>query len=73
MKIKSYIEAPRFAHIGIALRKAALGIGVDITIDTEKHLLRETVFFEVSGNEERINRFSTWLESAIKEYEEETE
>lgn len=55
-KHKGYVECPRWAKFATALRKRAYDLCLDIKIHTDKGLLRETVFFELEGEQEKISQ-----------------
>ena len=68
-KIKTYIEAPKWAHLPTFLNKLAWELGVDIEIKVEKHWLRETVFFNASSKEKIVmDKFKAQLDAALAQY-----
>jgi hypothetical protein len=52
--VRSYIEGPKSAHVGSFLRKLAISMDLDITLDTEKRWFNETVYFKVIGPYDRF-------------------
>ena len=54
---KAWVTAPRYMHIGTALRKYALDGGFEIKIDVDKGWFEETIFWEAHGTEEQLERF----------------
>ena len=67
-KHRGYVECPRWARFATAVRKGAYDLGLDVKILCEKGFLRETVFFELEGNQDRIDLFVKSFGRAIKEW-----
>lgn len=65
---KSYIEGPRWACIPTYLRKLAIIVDVEIDVNVDKGFLRETVFYEVTGTESKLQKFKKIFAQSIKEY-----
>lgn len=65
MKYKGYIEGPRWAGIADGLKKAAYGLGLDISTETEKGFLRETVYYTIEGEENKVNRLIRAIKSIV--------
>jgi len=66
--IKSYIEGPKFAHLPEFLKELAIDNEVNITLDVHKRILRETVFFEVTGDFNKVSTFTRELNAAVMEH-----
>jgi len=67
-RAKFTVEGPRWAGLGTVVREAAFLLDLDLSLQHKKHLIWETVFGTVTGDDEKILRFSKWLEEAIKDY-----
>jgi hypothetical protein len=67
-KGKSYIEGPRWARLQSFLKKLAFDHGLEITLDVEKGLIFETVFFEVEGDADKIIAFGNSFVKAAEGY-----
>ncbi len=62
------VVAPRFARVPTFIRDMAFILGLDLSIEVEKHFIRETVRFRVEGDEGKVGRFRTALAEAMSEY-----
>lgn len=67
-RIRSSIEAPRWAKLPTFLRELAWRLDCEIEVQSEKGWIRETVMFEVRGTEEKLVAFKQNLEKATAEY-----
>lgn len=68
-ELTSWMEGPRWARISDFLLKSALNLGLSLTITREnKGLIRTTVYFTVSGDADRLQRFANELRAAVREY-----
>lgn len=66
---ESYVEGPRWAKVGNAIRKGVMDFGIDLDyMHVEKGLLRETTFFKISGEDERVVAFRDSLLDALDDY-----
>jgi hypothetical protein len=61
-------EAPRWAGLSTAIREAAFLLGLDLSLECHTHLIWETVFVTVTGDDDKILRFANWLKDAADEY-----
>ena len=69
MKIKSYIEGLKLANLTKFLMSSAWEIGLEITIlERDKGFIRETIYFELEGTEEKLKIFNKVLKSMVAEY-----
>lgn len=62
------IEALRFASTTDVLREIAWELGLCLQYNVIKHIIRETVFFEVRGKTEQVLRFRDILDRSVAEY-----
>jgi len=65
---ESWIEAPKYAHVASALRDLAQRATVKIEINVEKYILRERIFFKVSGKSNRVHAFAKTLKDSLDNY-----
>lgn len=65
---EDWIEAPRWARVPECIRRLAQKMGVVVELETEKRLVRETVFFKVSGDDDDVGRFMVTLAEAMRSY-----
>lgn len=65
---RNVITGPRWAKFPTAIRSAAFEAGLDLKMDVEKHLIRETVRFEVSGPSNIVEAFQSALLNTIQEW-----
>ncbi len=67
--VKSYVSGPRWVGLGRFLREAAMHCDLEIQIEREHGLIRETLFFKVEGEQENIEKMDEILQRAKEEYE----
>jgi putative ubiquitin-RnfH superfamily antitoxin RatB of RatAB toxin-antitoxin module len=64
-------HVPKSAYLPKALRKAAIHVGIDIEIKTEKAgWFSECVFFEATGEKDKVEMFKAALVDSIRKYKE---
>lgn len=68
MRYKSIIKAPRWAKTADFIKNAAWMHDLECKVDVTKHLIRETVRFEVEGNPGDAEKFRKTLEEAVENY-----
>jgi hypothetical protein len=66
---REIITGPRWAGASTFIKDAAFGYGLKLTIDIEKGWLRETIRFEVEGEDGRVEKFKRDLRSAMEDYQ----
>ena len=64
--LRSRIEASIFAHVLSVLYELAYEIGVDIEIHVERDFIRETTYFRVVGQADKVQQFKLMLEKSIR-------
>jgi hypothetical protein len=64
---KGWIEGPRRACLPQFLKKLAQRLNVEIVLDTHQRIIRETVFFEITGTEDNVNEFQTEVCESVAE------
>ncbi len=67
---KGVVEAPRFARFPTFLRDMCFQEGLDLRIEVEKHWVRETVRYEVSGPRMTAIRCMALIEAGLDEWNE---
>jgi hypothetical protein len=71
---KSYLSSLKWAGSEEFLFTLAINCNVDLKIiRVDKRLLRQTIYFEVSGKKDSVKMFSKSLESAVNEYNKDKE
>jgi hypothetical protein len=68
MKYRSYIEALKSADVPSYVRKLAWNLGLDVTVNVEKGIFRETTFFSVDGSDDDVYTFKKRLYRALENY-----
>ena len=68
IRYRGKVSGPRWAGLPSAIREGAMRCGLEVVINTEKGWICEDVFFEVSGEEPRVNRFERTLRACIKDW-----
>jgi hypothetical protein len=66
-KIKSWIEGPKFYGLEGELKKYCWDNDLQIKIEKTKGFIQETIFFEVSGEDEKVNKFVCDYQNWVKE------
>ncbi len=66
--IKSHIEGPRWARSDQAIKNVAWSLGLKCKVERDTSFLRETVRFEVEGNESNLIAFKNVLTSSLEEW-----
>jgi hypothetical protein len=66
--VRSFVEGPRWANFESALKNYAWVAGLDIKTNVEKGLFRETVRFEVSGEDKAIDQFFKDIHYSVGEW-----
>lgn len=64
----SWIEGPRMARLPEFIKKLAQRLDLEVKLDIHTRLIRETVFFEVTGSLGKIDEFSEEFSLAVNEY-----
>jgi hypothetical protein len=67
---RNSIEAPKWAGFGSAVRQIANRCNLDIEVDKESGLIRETIFYKVTGDAESISRFKRLVQQTVDRYNE---
>jgi hypothetical protein len=70
--IRSFIEGPRWAGTENYLRNACWVLGLEIKTEVSKGLIRETVRFEVKGDDNAVDRFVDNLNKTITDWNKNT-
>lgn len=69
MRVNSYMSGPRWAGVRSFLYEAASATGVRlVSVDSDKGLLTETVYFDAEGEVINLRKFARVLESAMARY-----
>lgn len=68
-KYRDYCEAPRWARVPAFIKNTAFMLGLDVSMDIDAGLIRETVRFEVSGDQEKVSEFIKAFLASVKEYQ----
>jgi hypothetical protein len=66
--VKSYIEAPKFAQFGNALRQFCFKRDYPLKLETEKGLFRETIYFEIDCPDKEVELVKNTIETVIQNY-----
>lgn len=66
--LKSYVEAPRWAKFPDFLKNYCFIKGLELELDIDKHFIRETIRFKISGSESELQRVKKVIEESIEEY-----
>ena len=66
--LRTVVTCPRWAAFPTALRDLAWQFDLELDIQVEKHIIRETVRFKVEGKDEAIARFASILKETIEDY-----
>jgi hypothetical protein len=65
---KSWVEGPKFLHFPSFLKKIAIHLGINIKIECERGWWNETIFYEIDGEQHKIDQFERMVINAIKEH-----
>lgn len=68
MNYRDIIQGPRWAGISTFIKDECWGRGLDLTIESEKGWIRETVRIEISGDDAKVEAFRRDLYSALEAY-----
>lgn len=69
MKYTSYISAPRWSNVKRGLYALAHEFCLDFNItDHDKGWIRETIYFEVEGEEKDVEEFEKYLNTIVKQH-----
>ena len=68
MEYKSYIKGLRTAKLGSFLKEYCWVHDIELKMDIDKGVFRETVYFKVTGEVEQINKFKLDLDRSIEAY-----
>jgi hypothetical protein len=69
MKVKSYIQGPRWSGIKEFVFEGATAYGLTYkTLEEDKGLLKTTIYYEVEGDEASIMLFMEELQRSIKNH-----
>lgn len=66
---REIVTGPRWAGASTFIKDAAFGYGLKLTIDIDKGWLRETIRFEVEGEDSRVENFKRDLHAAMEDYQ----
>ncbi len=66
--IKSYCEAPKWAKLPAWLKHTCFPLGLDCEISVDSHWIRETVHFNISGEEIPLRKFKQLFDETMREY-----
>lgn len=67
---KSIVTGPRWAAFPRFLKNTAFMCDLELSIDVEKHIVRETVRFEVQGKKKDVDLFKKIVGISIEAYNE---
>jgi hypothetical protein len=65
---RNSIEAPKWASFGTAVRQIANQCNLDIQVNKESGVIRETIFYRVDGEQEAINKFKRMVNETVADY-----
>lgn len=69
MIYKSYFSAPRWSNVKKGLWGLANECGLDFkVIGHDKGWIRETIYFEVEGDDKSVEEFAECLNAAVKRH-----
>jgi hypothetical protein len=68
MKYKSYVSGLRWAGLQRFLKKYCYSHDLEITMDVDSGLIRETVYFTVVGESSAVEKFKKDLANAVNNY-----
>lgn len=66
---REIVTGPRWAGASTFIKDAAFGYGLKLTIEIDKGWLRETIRFEVEGEDGRVEKFKRDLHEAMEDYQ----
>jgi len=66
--IKTYVEAPKSAHIRQGLFDLAQRHGVSFSAETDKGWFKETVYFTVDGDDAAVKAFARDVNRALSDW-----
>ena len=66
--IKSHCEAPKWAKFPSWLKHTCSQLGLDCEITVDSHWVRETVYFNISGEEIPLRKFKQLFDETMREY-----
>jgi hypothetical protein len=66
---REIVTGPRWAGASTFIKDAAFGYGLKLTIEIDKGWLRETIRFEVEGDDSKVDKFKRDLHEAMEDYQ----
>jgi hypothetical protein len=66
--VRSFVDGPRWAKIESLIKNYAWAASLDIKTDVEKGWFRETVRFEVSGEDKVVDQYLQDIYNAIDKW-----
>ena len=67
-KLKTYIEVPKFAQFGNALRKFCFEHNFELDMFVEKGIFRETIYFTITCPDNLLESVQNSIKETINEY-----
>ena len=67
-EVSSYIEGPRWADLENPIRKVAVNLQIQCSVETVKGLLRKTVYYTLKGERKQILSFKEWISKFVVKY-----
>jgi hypothetical protein len=67
-RIRTECEAPRWANVPSFIRGLAWKLEMECDVTVEKGWIRETIRFEVRGNEDQLKQFKETFNRTTNEY-----
>jgi len=67
-KIRSWVEAPKWANVSNFIKNLAWELGLECTVEVDKGWIRETVRYVVEGEEAKLRTFKDKLLSTARAY-----
>ena len=68
MRIRTSIEAPRFAGLPRFIKNLAFSHDVVVELEVDKGWITESIRLKAEGEEDKMQRFKTALLAAMQEY-----
>jgi len=66
---REIVTGPRWAGASTFIKDAAFGYGLKLTIEIDKGWIRETIRFQVEGDDGKVERFKRDLHEAMEDYQ----
>ncbi len=67
-EIRSYFKGPRWARFDLWLKTYCHVHGIDVEVDRQTSLLRETVLYKATADSEKLRQMQNQITLAIHEY-----